>query len=112
MKKRDYLTDFEQLVMLAVLQFGEEAYGAPIRRALEEQAERVVSLATIYVALGRLEARGLVRSWFDEPTAVRGGRRKRLYVVTETGIEALERARSHLDQMWGRAESAMSRSSR
>ncbi len=111
MKRRDYLTDFEQLVMLAVLQLGDEAYGAPIRAALEEQAGRVVSIATIYVALSRLEEQDLVRSWFAEPTAVRGGRSKRLYAVTELGVEALERARDHFDRMWDGAREAMRRES-
>ena len=112
MRQRDYLTDFEQLVMLAVLQLGEDAYGAPIRRALEEQADRAVSIATIYVSLGRLEERDLVRSWFAAPTKVRGGRSKRLYAVTEPGLAALERSRAHLEQMWEQARAAISRGSR
>ncbi len=57
MSERDYLSDFEQLVMLAVLQRGEDAYGAKIRQTLDETAGRGVSIATIYVALGRLEER-------------------------------------------------------
>ena len=56
MSKREYLTEFEQLAMLAVLQLCDEAYGAPIRGALDEQAERSVSIATIYVALGDTDA--------------------------------------------------------
>ena len=107
MNDRDYLTEFEQLVMLAVLQLGEGAYGAHIRQALDESAERPVSIATIYVALGRLEKRGLVRSWLAAPTAVRGGRAKRLCAVTDAGIEALERARSTYDRMWAAARSTM-----
>lgn len=104
MRKRDYLSEFEQLVMLAVLQLGDDAYGATIRQVLAGDARRKVSIATIYVALGRLEERGLVRSWMSDPVAVRGGRSKRLYAVEPEGVEALERARATLERMWAAAD--------
>ena len=109
--ERSYLSEFEQLAMLAVLRLGDEAYGAMIRRVLEEDADRPVSIATIYVALGRLEKRGLVRSWMSDSTPVRGGRSKRLYRVEAAGLEALRRARSTLDRMWAAVESETGRAS-
>ena len=73
------LGEFEQLVLLAVLRLGEDAYGAAIRRELVECAGRDASPGAIFTTLERLEARGLVRSRFGEPTPERGGRRKRYY---------------------------------
>ncbi len=106
MNKRDYLSEFEQLVMLAVLQLGDDAYGAGIRQVLDETAARTVSIATIYVALGRLEERGLVRSWMSDPRPVRGGRSKRMYAVEAAGVEALEESRATLDRMWSKVSTA------
>ena len=107
MSERSYLTEFEQLAMLAVLQLGDDAYGAKIRRILDETADRNVSIATIYVALGRLEDRGLVRSWMSDPVAVRGGRSKRLYAVEAAGVEALEQARDTHARMWAKADAGV-----
>ena len=106
MSSRDYLSEFEQLVMLAVLQLGDDAYGARIRQVLDEIAGRGVSIATIYVALGRLEERGLVRSSMSAPRPVRGGRSKRMYTIEDAGIEALEQARNTLERMWAKASAA------
>jgi Transcriptional regulator PadR-like family len=70
---RDYLTDFELMILLSVLRVGDEAYGAPIARELEETGGRTVVLATVYAALDRLEANGLVSSALGDPTPARGG---------------------------------------
>lgn len=107
MNKRDYLSELEQLAMLAVVQLGDDAYGARIRAILDDAAHRSVSIATIYVALGRLEERGLVRSWMSDPVAVRGGRSRRMYALEAAGVEALERARATYERMWAQAEAVM-----
>jgi DNA-binding PadR family transcriptional regulator len=83
------LGEFEQLVMLGVLQSGDDAYGVPVWRAIEARAARKVSLAAVYKTLDRLEAKGAVRSHVGEPTAERGGRAKRVYRVTPPGLRAL-----------------------
>ena len=100
MTKRSYLKEFEQLVLLSVLRLGSEAYGGKIREDLEETAGRSVSVATIYVALSRLEQRGLVRSWMSEPTPVRGGKAKKYYALEAEGTEALREAKATLERMW------------
>ena len=97
---RSYLSELEQLVMLAVAALGEDAYGARIRQALERRAKRKVSIATIYVALSRLERAGYVSSWLADPTPVRGGKGKRFYRVRPEGAAALNRARAVMDGMW------------
>lgn len=90
--KPSILGDFEQLVLFAALRLGPEGYGATIQREIDEQVGRDVSLNAVYTTLERLEAKGLVRSWIGEPTAARGGRRKRHYEVTSDGAAALRHA--------------------
>jgi len=82
------LGEFEQLVLLAVLRVGAEAYGVPVHEELRRSG-RELTLGTIYKTLSRLEAKGLVDSRSGEPTARRGGRRKRYYAVTAAGEAAL-----------------------
>src|SRR6478672_11701386 len=86
------LGDFEQLVLLGVLRLGEEAYGAAIRQEIHERSGRDVSINAVYTTLDRLEAKGLLRSWVGEPTAQRGGRRRKFYGLRPQGILALKHA--------------------
>ena len=94
------LGGFQQLVMLAVLRLSDEAHGARIQRQLEETAGRSVSISTVYVTMERLERKGLIDSWLADPTPVRGGKSKRFYKLTETGLHALWQSRDELDRMW------------
>ena len=79
----------EQLILLALLRLGDGAYGVPIRLEIEERTGRKMTPGAIYTALGRLEARGLVTSWLGEPTAERGGKRKKHYAIEADGLELL-----------------------
>lgn len=87
------LGEFEHLVLLAVLRLKDDAYGATIRRDIETRVGRELSISATYVTLERLEGKGLVRSRIGEPTAERGGRRRRHYALTMVGRRAL--AASH-----------------
>lgn len=100
MTQQDSLGGFQQLVMLAVLRLGDEAYGAVIQRELEETAGRCVSISTVYVTMERLERKGLIDSWLADPTPVRGGKSKRFYKLTKTGQVALRGSRDELGRMW------------
>ena len=100
MTDRNHLREFEQLVLLSVLRLGEDAHGAAIRRDLEGTAGRAVSVATIYVALSRLQQRGYVRSWMSEPLPVRGGKARKQYALEPAGIEALRQSKHTLERMW------------
>jgi PadR family transcriptional regulator, regulatory protein PadR len=82
------LGEFEYVVLSAAATLGEEAYGAAIRRAIEERTERVCSVGALYTTLDRLEGKGLVRSWMADATPERGGRAKRMVRVTPKGIQA------------------------
>jgi PadR family transcriptional regulator PadR len=86
------LGEFEQLVLLALVELGEDAYGAAVGRVIEARTGRAVSAGAVYTALDRLEARGLVRSAVGEPTPERGGRRKKFYVLEPAGARELRRA--------------------
>ncbi len=100
MAARSQLGDLEELVLLALLRLGENAYGAAIREELKQRADRAVSVSTIYVTLMRLEAKGYVRSWMGEPTGERGGKAKRYFEIRTEGTDALEATRTIRERMW------------
>ena len=83
------LGELEQLVMLAVLRAGTDAYGVSIRREIEARAGRALTLGTVHKTLTRLEDKQLLESHPGDPTPVRGGRRKRMFTVTRSGRVAL-----------------------
>jgi DNA-binding PadR family transcriptional regulator len=85
----DSLGRFEELILLALLRLGPDAYGLAVRREVEERTGRDISTGALYTALKRLEQRGLVSSHVGEPTAERGGRRKKHYDLEASGILAL-----------------------
>jgi DNA-binding PadR family transcriptional regulator len=97
---RETLSQLEQLLMLAVVRAGEQAYGGTIQQALEETAGRSASIATIHVTLVRLEKKGYVRSRREAPTPIRGGKAKRCFRLTAKGVEALRDSREALEKMW------------
>lgn len=93
------LGEFEQLVMLAIVRAGEEAYGVTIRGAIVDRTRRDVSLAAVYKTLTRLEDKGFVLAYVGEPTPERGGRRKRYYSLTAAGRRALRQSVEVLQRM-------------
>lgn len=93
------LGEFEQLVLLAVLHSGADAYGVPVWREIAARTGREVSLAAVYKTLARLEAKGVVASGLGAPTAERGGRGKRLYRVTGAGLRLLRASLASLAKM-------------
>ena len=93
------LGELEQLVLLAVLRVGPEAYALSVAEALETHAGRAVMIATVHKTLARLEEKGLVASRLGEPTAVRGGRRRRHYAVTRAGRAAVRESFETLRRM-------------
>ena len=86
------LGEFEQVVLLAILRLGDQAYGVTIRSELAERAGRTIAPGALYTALERLEAKGIITSRMGDPTPQRGGRAKRYVTVTAAGMEALTRA--------------------
>ena len=90
--KAPALGDFEQLVLLAVLRLGADAYGAAIRQEIHARSGRDVSINAVYTTLDRLEQKGMLRSWTGEPTPQRGGRRRRHYGMRPPGVTAIQQA--------------------
>jgi DNA-binding PadR family transcriptional regulator len=82
------LGEFEYLLIAAAARLGEEAYGAAIRREIEEATRRRCSIGALYTTLDRLETKGLVKTWMGEATPERGGRAKRMVCVTGKGAQA------------------------
>ena len=94
-----YLGEFEQLLLLAILQCGEGAYTVPIRAILAERGGRHVTRGALFTSLDRLEAKGLVHSSMGEPLAVRGGRARRYFSVTRAGVMALRATQATVQTM-------------
>jgi PadR family transcriptional regulator len=93
------LGEVEQLVLLAVLRLGDEAYAVPIRGLIRKDAGVDLSRGTIYVTLERLERKGYVTSWFSDPQAVRGGKARRLFRLKPPGLAAVKAAKRGLDRL-------------
>jgi PadR family transcriptional regulator, regulatory protein PadR len=100
MRKRDYLGNFELMVMLALVRLGENAYGVPISAVIEERSGREVALGSVYATLERLEKKGLVHSDLGEPTPERGGRAKRYFRVTSKGLREVRHTQRALKKLW------------
>jgi len=98
--KGTHLGEFEEVILLAVAIRTGDAYGAAVVNEIEQQLGRTVNLGAVHTALHRLEEKGLVKSEMGGATAERGGRSKRLYVVTALGRRALEEIRQLRNQMW------------
>ena len=99
MGQRDHLGEFEQLVLLAILRLGDDAYGMRIRRELEERAGRATSIGALYLTLERLETKGFVKSTLGDPTQERGGRPKRFFTVNPAGRQMLRDSMKALQNM-------------
>jgi DNA-binding PadR family transcriptional regulator len=100
MPKRSYLGEFELMILLALIRLGEDAYGVPISKELRDVTGREVALGSVYAALDRLEKKGFVVSTLGDPTPERGGRAKRYFRVTKTGMREVEATRTALIKLW------------
>jgi PadR family transcriptional regulator PadR len=100
--RRSDMGEFEELVLLAVAVLTPEAYSVVVADELEQQTGRSVSTGAVHAALQRLENKGLLSSQMGEATAERGGRRKRIFVVTAMGSRILHQARNVRNSLWSR----------
>lgn len=109
MPRQASLGEFEQLVMLAVLQLGAGAYGPAISRHLEESVGRQVSRGALYSTLDRLERKGFLRWEIEAATSERSGHRRRQFEVTPAGVAALRDAREALQTLWRGLDGVLAR---
>lgn len=105
------LGELEQLILLAILRLGQDAYGLSIARELETQAGRRLSRGALYTSFERLELKGLVRWRLEAGGPERGGLPKRAYAVTPRGIAALRATQRILRRMWRGLEDVLKESS-
>jgi PadR family transcriptional regulator PadR len=96
----DILGAFEQATLLAVIRLGKDAYGRAILNEVQARLKRDVSAGAVYATLERLEDKGLVSSRLAPGTAIRGGRARRYFSPTGSGVRALNEARSAIDTIW------------
>ena len=82
------LGEFEYVLITAAASLGESAYGAAIREEIEKLTGRKCSIGALYTTIERLEKKGMLKTWMGEATAQRGGRAKRMVLVTPKGMLA------------------------
>ncbi len=91
------LGDLEQLVILAVVRLGNDAYAVSVRNEIEQRTERSITRGAVYVTLDRMERKGYLRSSMSEPSNKRGGKAKRIFHPEAKGVTALQ---ASLDGIW------------
>lgn len=96
------LGEFEELVLLTIAALVNDAYSVAICDELEKSTGRSAKLGVVHAVLNRLEEKGLVKSRLGEATAMRGGKRKRFYLITNGGKSALIRSKEVRDQLWNK----------
>jgi DNA-binding PadR family transcriptional regulator len=94
------LGQFELVVLLAVLQVADDAYGVTVHEELVRRTKRRVGRGAVYMTLDRLEKKGLLSSSFSDPTPDRGGKAKRRYQLTKAALRALTESRREWLSLW------------
>ena len=97
---REALGEFEQLVLLAILQLDGDIYAARIVEEIERRTGRSTAPAAVYITLRRLEEKKLVESWMSDPKQACGGISRRCVTARKAGVEGLRAAREANDRMW------------
>ena len=100
MNRQAHLGDWELMVLLALMRLGEDAYGVPICWEIEQQTGREVAVGSVYAALERLEQKGFVHSQLGKPTAERGGRAKKYFRATDSGVGQVRQTQRALMNLW------------
>lgn len=97
---KEYLGEFEELVLTVAGILQEEAYGNAIVTEIKERVGREVNLSAVHVTLYRLEDKGFVKSRMGGATSERGGRRKRIFTVTNAGLAMLRTMKEARMDLW------------
>ena len=97
---KEYLGEFEELILTLVAALQEDAYGAAISEEIETRLKRDVNLSAVHVTLYRLEDKGLIKSALGGGTKERGGRRKRIYTITSAGMAMLRAMKESRIDLW------------
>jgi PadR family transcriptional regulator, regulatory protein PadR len=97
---KEYLGEFEELILTMVAALQEDAYGAAISEEIETRMKRDVNLSAVHVTLYRLEDKGYIKSSMGGGTSERGGRRKRIYTITSAGMAMLRAMKEARVDLW------------
>jgi DNA-binding PadR family transcriptional regulator len=97
---KEFLGEFEEIILTLVAGLHEDAYGAAIAEEIETRLKREVNLSAVHVTLYRLEDKGLIKSKFGGGTSERGGRRKRIFTITNTGLAMLKAMKEARIDLW------------
>jgi PadR family transcriptional regulator PadR len=100
MAAQPILSNFELMVMLAIIRIGDDAYGVSISNEIEETTGNEVLLGSVYDALTRLQEKGLITSSLGEATAERGGRAKKHFRTTTRGLRVVRDTQQSLVKLW------------
>ena len=98
--QKEYLGEFEELILTMVAALRADAYGAAIAAEIEEKLKREVNLSAVHVTLYRLEDKGFIKSLLGGATNERGGRRKRIYTITGAGMAMLRAMKETRLDLW------------
>lgn len=97
---KEYLGEFEELILTMVAALQEDAYGAAIADEIETKLKRDVNLSAVHVTLYRLEDKGYIKSSLGGGTKERGGRRKRIFAITNAGMAMLRAMKEARLDLW------------
>jgi DNA-binding PadR family transcriptional regulator len=97
---KEYLGEFEELILTMVAVLQKDAYGAAISEEIEKRQNREVNLSGVHVTLYRLEDKGLIKSVLGGGTNERGGRRKRIFTITSAGMAMLRSMKESRMELW------------
>jgi len=100
--KGNHLGELEELVLLTVGIMHPQAYGVGVMDEIEKETGRQLNVSAVHAVLTRLEEKGFVKSKMGEPTQERGGRRKRIFLLTGAGKRALEEANQIRTELFNR----------
>ena len=94
------LSKREEEILLTIWDLKEEAYLVTIRKSINRLTGKELTIGAIHIPLTKLEKAGIIKSYFGESTQTRGGRRKRIYKITQKGLETLMEHKKKSDVLW------------
>lgn len=97
---KDHIGELEELILLLIVMLKEEAYGLALRKALKDQANRNVTIGAVHGTVNRLESKGFIESSMGGATEERGGRRKRIFTITASGKNVLQKSQDVKVNLW------------
>jgi PadR family transcriptional regulator PadR len=96
----EYLSQREEQILLAIGYLRDDAYLVAIRKHLSKIVGKELSIGAVHIPLRRIEKQGLISASFGDSTAVRGGRRKKIYRLTAASLAALKESKKITDRLW------------